>query len=225
MLSSVVLAQGTAFVTLRDRLASVTSLHAALGSLIRTTTRGAEALGSGESLAAASPFDVDAAFAAFDSSQARTHATLSSELRSRSVLLRHKEALAAAAAAAVSSAGGGAGSSGGFLSAPVTLSVGHSLAASAMPVMGGGAGSGVRPSRPLGGAASPGGHVGLELDVDDDDSESPGAGLVPAAVSANAGKTNAHGRAIRESALAAPPSAPGRTIGPGATDEAHAGQE
>jgi hypothetical protein len=124
--------QGTAYATLRDRLTSVTSLHIALGSAAYGGAGGRwqaapaaapaslQAYGgavgldalagplhgtaAAPSAAAASPFDLDTVFSVFADSQAVYKAALREDLRSRSVLHRYNTLQAQLGATAAASA-------------------------------------------------------------------------------------------------------------------------
>jgi vacuole morphology and inheritance protein 14 len=132
------LPQGTAFSTLRERLNAVTSLHVSLGNRGGGAS-GASGAGADAATGAAGsghiPFDLDEAFAVFADRQRQAREALTAELRSRSLL--HGGGVVALAAsgvggggwmgatqgagASVAAAGGGAGAAGGGSSASLRL--------------------------------------------------------------------------------------------------------
>jgi hypothetical protein len=115
------LPQGTAYATLRDRLTSVTSLHIAVAGAGRlapasvsvTSPAAAAASSSSGALGSTggSSVDLEQLYAFFVDSQRRQRSALSADLRARSILVRYQQLQA--------QAGAGAGTGGKVAAAPV----------------------------------------------------------------------------------------------------------
>lgn len=183
--------QGTAYATLRDRLTSVTSLHIALGSGAGAGagfgSHGPAALpgsSSGSGLSVLGPayaYDVDGVLSAFTASQSAYKAALREELRAKSVLHRYTAIQAQAAQAQAAQAQAAA--------AQAQAVAAQVAAAAAVSAAVGPAGSGPGPLTPSGGllagaaarrsarlVADP--SVEADADVDGDGSgDGHGAGL------------------------------------------------